>query len=99
VYGSAAYVPASSNSNISIDLDATAIAAMNNAMGSTFALGGSVQNLVGGSSWQTIFGGSNGPNDVTLTITGAVVPEPTSLAFLAAGAMALVAICHRKMRA
>jgi hypothetical protein len=99
VYGSTGYVPSSGNIIVSIDLDATAILAMNNALGGTFALGGAVQNLVGGRSFQTIFGGSTGPNDVSLTITTAEVPEPTSLSLLAAAAMALVAVCNRRMRA
>jgi hypothetical protein len=98
VYGSTDYVPSAGNVIVSIDLNATAILAMNNALGSEFALGGAVQNFVGGRSFQTIFGGSAGPNGVTLMITTAEVPEPTSFSLLAAAAMALVAVWNRRMR-
>lgn len=101
VYGSTTYIPSESNVIVSLNLNTSAVSAMNSVGGGLFAVGGAVQNVVSG-DFQYIFGDTRGPADVKLTLTTtADVPEPRSSALVAAGCLMMIGLksrCRPKMR-
>jgi hypothetical protein len=86
LYGSYNATYADNGRFIDITLNAAALADLNAAAGGLFVLGGFVSTIANGPS-QTIFGFTNAGNmaDTQLLISTAAVPEPGTMALMAAG--------------
>jgi len=100
ILGTHDFVPGEAGTDVSIALNAAAIAAIT--PNSQFFLGGRVTTLAGGSANEYIFGSTGGVGAVTqLKITtldsGTAVPEPSSFFLLFAGIF-LLASGHREQR-
>jgi hypothetical protein len=88
VYGNRTMTAADQGTVVSIELNSSAIAALNAATG-LFAMGGSLTTLDSFANYEIVFASSGGVANVTrLRLT--VIPEPSTFLLLAIGAISLL---------
>ncbi|MCK4626191.1 MAG: PEP-CTERM sorting domain-containing protein [Phycisphaerae bacterium] len=85
IYGSLEFTQAMQGTVVSFGLNEDLVAAINQARGGKFAMGGSVTTLTPGGGDEFIFGASSDMAELYL-----LVPEPATLSLLAVGAIALL---------
>jgi hypothetical protein len=95
VYGSLMMTAADNGTVVSIVFSPAGLAAINGALGGTFAVGGFVTTIGGGFPFTELVFGSSGSLSDTRELDLTLVPEPSSMLLLASGVLAL-SLRHRQ---
>jgi hypothetical protein len=86
-------VAGGSTNELFVNLNSSALSAIQSAEGADFAIAG---NVAGSTNVDFLFGSSSAPSQLVLTTPNSATPEPSSLLLLASGALGLGGILRRK---